>query len=103
MRGGQSVKLSLHVRSPRRHDPGLGQAVPLIVLDEVLWDLFPTASCLGGTPLNFAVHTSRSYKKLEYRSILISATDDLGVEARQRMRAVRRRVYPDLARLENEK
>jgi fructokinase len=49
------------------------------VLGEVLWDIFPAASCLGGAPLNFAVHV----KRLGYAPVLISAVgaDDLGRQA----------------------
>jgi fructokinase len=67
-------ELSLHGRGIRFDRPG-----PVVVVGEVLWDLFPKSSCLGGAPLNFAVHA----KRLGYFPVLISAvgTDDLGVEA----------------------
>jgi len=59
---------------------------PLVVLGEVLWDILPDSVCLGGAPLNFAVHSSR----LGLRSILISAVgaDELGQEALRRMKAL---------------
>jgi len=51
----------------------------IIVLGEVLWDLLPNHTSLGGAPLNFAVHAGR----LGYEPLLISAvgTDPLGRQA----------------------
>jgi fructokinase len=53
----------------------------IVVLGEILWDLFPDCARLGGAPLNFAVHASR----LGYETSLISAVgdDDLGRRAHQ--------------------
>lgn len=31
----------------------------IISIGEILWDVFPDRECLGGAPLNFAVHASR--------------------------------------------
>jgi fructokinase len=63
---------------------GLGlrdNLVRIVVLGEILWDLFPDCARLGGAPLNFAVHASR----LGYETRLISAVgdDDLGRRAHQ--------------------
>lgn len=57
-----------------------GQTPELVVLGEVLWDILPGGPCLGGAPLNFAVHATR----LGFRPLLISAVgaDDLGKRAR---------------------
>ena len=51
----------------------------IAVLGEVLWDVLPNGACLGGAPLNFAVHARR----LGYEPLLISAVgaDDLGKRA----------------------
>jgi fructokinase len=53
----------------------------VVVLGEILWDVFPDSTRLGGAPLNFAVHASR----LGFETLLISAIgdDDLGKSARQ--------------------
>jgi len=53
------------------------------VIGEIIWDLFPDASFLGGAPLNFAVHSRR----LGNEVMLVSAVgdDDLGREARARI------------------
>ena len=42
---------------------------PLVVIGEVLWDVFPDSARLGGAPLNFAVHALR----LGLYPLLISA------------------------------
>ena len=54
------------------------QARPL-VLGEVLWDVFPDSTRLGGAPLNFAAHARR----MGHAPLLISAVgeDDLGRQA----------------------
>jgi len=51
----------------------------VLVLGEVLWDLFPDSTRLGGAPLNFAVHAQR----MGHHPALISAVgqDDFGNEA----------------------
>ena len=51
----------------------------VVVLGEVLWDVFPHARRLGGAPLNFAVHATR----LGHPVSLVSALgdDELGREA----------------------
>jgi fructokinase len=51
----------------------------LLVVGEVLWDLFPDSVRLGGAALNFAAHA----KRLGHEPLLISAvgTDELGQEA----------------------
>jgi fructokinase len=53
----------------------------IAVLGEILWDLFPDSTLLGGAPLNFAIHATR----LGFETRLISAVgdDDLGRRARQ--------------------
>jgi fructokinase len=73
---GDSNNLYLHFKpngslSPRR----------VLVLGEVLWDLFPASVRLGGAALNFAAHI----KRLGHEPVLISAvgTDELGDEAIQ--------------------
>jgi len=59
---------------------------PVIVLGEVLWDLFDHSRCLGGAPLNFGVHARR----LGHPVTLISAvgTDELGAQATERIQAL---------------
>jgi len=54
------------------------QARPL-VLGEVLWDLFPDSTRLGGAPLNFAAHARR----MGHAPVLFSAVgnDELGRQA----------------------
>src|SRR5271157_1966885 len=56
-------------------------SIRIVVLGEVLWDLFPDSTRLGGAPLNFAVHASR----LGFETQLVSAVgdDDLGRRAQQ--------------------
>ena len=58
----------------------------VLVVGEVLWDIFPDSTRLGGAPLNFAAHAAR----LGHESLLISAvgTDELGREARRRIEAL---------------
>ena len=58
----------------------------MLVVGEILWDLFPESTLLGGAPLNFAVHVSR----LGYQPILISAVgdDDLGRRAQRAIQAL---------------
>jgi fructokinase len=53
----------------------------ILVLGEVLWDLFPDSVRLGGAALNFAAHS----KRLGHEPILISAVgaDELGEETVQ--------------------
>ena len=53
----------------------------VVVVGEVLWDIFPKATLLGGAPLNFAVHA----KRMHLHPIFISAlgTDILGQRAAQ--------------------
>jgi len=53
----------------------------VLVLGEVLWDLFPSSVRLGGAALNFAAHI----KRLGHEPLLVSAvgTDELGDEAIQ--------------------
>jgi fructokinase len=53
----------------------------IVVLGEVLWDVFPDSVRLGGAPLNFAVHASR----LGFQPLLVSAVgdDDLGRRAQE--------------------
>jgi len=53
----------------------------ILVLGEVLWDLFPASIRLGGAALNFAAHI----KRLGHEPLLVSAvgTDELGDDAIQ--------------------
>jgi fructokinase len=55
----------------------------LLVLGEVLWDVFENSKHLGGAALNFAAHT----KRLQCEPLLISAVghDDLGYQAIQQI------------------
>lgn len=57
------------------------QRPSILVLGEVLWDVFEHSSALGGAPLNFAAHARR----LGYNPLLMSAVgaDSLGNAARQ--------------------
>ena len=50
-----------------------------LVLGEVLWDVFPDSTRLGGAPLNFAAHARR----LGHAPLLISSVgdDELGLQA----------------------
>ena len=58
----------------------------LLVVGEILWDVFGEQRHLGGAPLNFAAHAAR----LGHSPILISAVgdDSLGRSARQRIAAL---------------
>ena len=58
-----------------------GRAHSILVVGEVLWDVFAHSTALGGAPLNFAAHA----KRLGYNPLLISAVgaDSLGDAARQ--------------------
>jgi len=57
------------------------QPPSILVLGEVLWDVFEHSSALGGAPLNFAAHVRR----LGYNPLLMSAVgaDSVGNAARQ--------------------
>ena len=61
----------------------IGERTRILVVGEVLWDIFPDSTRLGGAPLNFAAHATR----LGHDTVLISAVgnDDLGREARKRV------------------
>jgi fructokinase len=66
------------------HNLSLQDAVPapaLLVLGEVLWDMFEHSTALGGAPLNFAAQA----KRLGFNPLLISAVgaDSLGNVARR--------------------
>ncbi|HTR35863.1 MAG TPA: PfkB family carbohydrate kinase [Bryobacteraceae bacterium] len=63
-----------------------GRARSILVIGEVLWDMFAHSTALGGAPLNFAAHARR----LGYDPLLISAvgTDSLGDAARQEIAAL---------------
>jgi fructokinase len=62
------------------------QSRSILVLGEVLWDLFEHSSALGGAALNFAAHA----KRLGYNPLLISAVgaDSPGDAARQEIAAL---------------
>lgn len=63
-----------------------GQARTLLVLGEVLWDMFEHSTALGGAALNFAAHA----KRLGHNPLLLSAVgaDSLGIEARREIAAL---------------
>lgn len=67
------------------HENG-GPAGQLLVVGEVLWDVFPDTRRLGGAPLNFAVHARR----LGFHATLVSALgkDELGKKAAGEMEAL---------------
>jgi fructokinase len=73
---GDLKNLYLHFKL---NDSAPGRRV--LVLGEVLWDLFPASVRLGGAALNFAAHI----KRLGHEPLLVSAvgTDELGDEAIQ--------------------
>ncbi len=62
------------------------QARPILVLGEVIWDIFEHSTALGGAALNFAAHA----KRLGYNPLLISAVgaDCLGNAAQQEIGAL---------------
>ncbi|MEO8597655.1 MAG: PfkB family carbohydrate kinase [Candidatus Solibacter sp.] len=65
---------------------GAGSSDSIVIIGEVLWDVFPDSACLlGGAPLNFSVHASR----LGLHPVLISTlgSDDLGRRAAAEIRA----------------
>jgi fructokinase len=70
---GNSRNLYLHLTSNNHN------CQRVLVVGEVLWDLFPDSVRLGGAALNFAAHATR----LQHKPLLISAvgTDELGEEA----------------------
>jgi len=72
-----SQKLSLQDNRP---------APSILVLGEVLWDIFEHSTALGGAPLNFAAHA----KRLGFAPLLISAVgaDSLGEAARTEIAAL---------------
>ena len=53
----------------------------ILAIGEIIFDLYPDKSCIGGAPLNFAAHTSL----LGAESAIISAVgnDDLGYSAKE--------------------
>jgi fructokinase len=71
---GNSQNLYLHLRLSRH---AAGQRI--LVVGEILWDVFPDSVRLGGAALNFAAHA----KRLHHSPMLISAVgaDELGEEA----------------------
>jgi fructokinase len=73
---GNSNNLYLHLKWN-----GSASHRRVLVLGEVLWDLFPASVRLGGAALNFAAHIER----LGHKPRLVSAvgTDELGDEAIQ--------------------
>lgn len=58
----------------------------VVVVGEVLWDVFPDLLCLGGAPLNFAANANR----LGFYPILVSGLghDDLGRKAAREIQAL---------------
>ena len=77
-----SIDPNLYLQDLRPED----QSAPIVVLGEVLWDVFPDSIRLGGAPLNFGVHARR----LGYEVCLLSAVgaDDLGREAETQIAAL---------------
>jgi fructokinase len=63
-----------------------GAMARIAVIGEVLWDVFPDSTLLGGAPLNFAAHTER----LGHEAMLISAVgkDKLGEDTLARIAAL---------------
>jgi fructokinase len=76
------------LRKPAFIDPGQWAYAParILVLGEVLWDIFADSVRLGGAPLNFAVHVQR----LGHTPLLISALgeDNLGRQALQAIKTL---------------
>lgn len=72
------VRANLTLQNDLGHND---DSVRIVVLGEILWDVFPDCTRLGGAPLNFAVHASR----VGCETLLISAVgeDDLGRKAQQ--------------------
>ena len=69
---------NLYLHLPRaRHATG----EHVLVVGEILWDIFPDSVRLGGAALNFAAHARR----LQHEALLISAVgrDELGEQAMQ--------------------
>src|SRR5437870_12462912 len=69
---------NLYLHLPRaRHSTG----EHVLVVGEILWDIFPDSVRLGGAALNFAAHARR----LQHAALLISAVgrDELGEQAMQ--------------------
>src|SRR5436309_9123894 len=71
-----SSNLYLHLRRTRH-----ARTERILVLGEILWDIFPDSVRLGGDALNFAAHARR----LQHEALLISAVgrDELGEQAMQ--------------------
>jgi fructokinase len=72
---------------PRRYYIAMsGEKTRIAVIGEVLWDVFPDSTRLGGAPLNFAAHARR----LGHEPLLVSAVgnDKLGAEALARIAAL---------------
>jgi fructokinase len=64
----------------------VGRTQSILVVGEVLWDMFEHSTALGGAPLNFAAHA----KRLGYNPLLISAVgaDSRGDAARREIAAL---------------
>jgi len=58
----------------------------IVSIGEILWDVYPDSSRLGGASFNFAVHARR----LGHRVIFLSATgdDEPGAAAREKAAAL---------------
>ena len=69
-----SSNLYLHLRRTRH-----ARTERILVLGEILWDIFPDSVRLGGAALNFAAHA----RQLQHEALLISAVgrDELGEQA----------------------
>ena len=57
--------------------------VKVLSFGEIIWDVYPDKSCIGGAPLNFAAHVAKNGAE----SYLVSCigNDRLGKEAMQRI------------------
>jgi fructokinase len=70
-----------------QHDVGpQAEGLRVVVVGEVLWDVFPEYARLGGAPLNVAVHL----KRLRHEPLLVSAVgaDRAGERAKQAIAAL---------------
>jgi fructokinase len=67
-------------------DSGGRSAAPIVVVGEILWDVFPDSVRLGGAPLNFAVHA----KRMGMSPMVVSALgpDELGKRAAREITAL---------------
>ena len=71
-----STKSKLFIPSISKFTPMIGcvfeQRMTIVSIGEILWDIFPDSSRLGGAPFNFAVNAHR----LGHRALFLSAVGD---------------------------